>query len=70
MTTRNYHSRNIYIEQLMLLCKQSGDKWSFGVPDKLSNREILLHINSYLKKFNCIPFTMSEIQKISLKMNT
>lgn len=65
---QNPHRRINYELHLMELAKQAGenigDSWY-----KVSNREILLMINAYLKKFNCIPFTTLEIAKISRIMN-
>lgn len=65
----NPHSRYNYLEQLMMLCNQAGDCSTLGRIDTMSNAEILQTINGYLRKFNCIPFTRREIQKIRLKMN-
>ena len=65
---KNYHSRITYELLLMQLAKDAGENigndWY-----KVSNREILLMINAYLKKFNCILFSVPEIDKISRLMN-
>ena len=64
----NPHRRINYELQLMQLAKDAGE--SIGNDwYKVSNREILLMINAYLKKFNCIPFSVYEIGKICRLMN-
>lgn len=65
---KNYHARILYEMQLMDLAKEANESSFLGLTfSKVSNREILLMINGYLKKFGCIPF--SEIDKISRLMN-
>lgn len=65
---KNYYRRINYELQLIQLAKDAGD--SLGSDwYKVSNREILLMINAYLKKFDCIPFTTKEIGKIAILMN-
>lgn len=63
------HYRRINMElQLIQLAKDAGE--SIGNDwYNVSNREILLMINAYLKKFGCIQFTTFEIAKISRLMN-
>ena len=67
---KNYHSRITYELLLMDLAKEANESYLLGLTfSKVSNREVLLMINAYLKKFNCILFSVPEIDKISRLMN-
>ena len=65
---KNFHKRVNYEYQLFQLAKQAGDKLD-SKWNQVSNREILLMINSYLKHFNCVQFSIPEIDRISRLMN-
>lgn len=55
----NYHYRNLYEWQYECLCIENGIEPEDVV--ELTDFQLLLHINTQLKKLGCIPFTRSEM---------
>ena len=57
----NHHKRTNYINQYIMLCKETGDK-PISYTKTMSNKHLLLLINNQLIKLNCIPFTEEELE--------
>lgn len=67
--TNNYQSREHMILSMLDLCLLCDDMDAIDKPHKMSNIEILRRINTYLKSYDCLPYSNDEIQLILKNIN-